>query len=250
MLARHTAAGARTYLTDALGSVVAQTDEDQQPINWYSYSPYGEVATIGNDEQNPVQYTGRENDGAGLYYYRARYYDPVLKRFISEDPIGLGGGINHFAYVEGNPLSMIDPYGLQGQMSRSRGRTPPNPNNGGRTGVFGCLLGCASYIEGDPEAQLSISPSLGGGFMLCSKPRIPDPQPPSCPADEEPQPPKNCGMYDPNCDNSIDPAASFTRGGAGLGLSRNPDGSFCVLIGPFVSAPLISPTINLGGTSE
>ena len=112
MLVRSTAAGARTYLTDALGSVMAQTDEDQTPINWYGYSPYGEVAVVGDDEQSPVQYTGRENDRTGLYYYRARYYDPVLKRFISEDPIGLGGGVNVYAYVDGNPVSFTDPYGL------------------------------------------------------------------------------------------------------------------------------------------
>ena len=38
---------------------------------------------------NPFQYTGRENDATGLYYYRARYYSPTLRRFISEDPLGL-----------------------------------------------------------------------------------------------------------------------------------------------------------------
>ena len=103
----------RTYLTDALGSVIGQTEEDQGAIGWYAYSPYGEVVAIGEDEANPVQYTGRENDATGLYYYRARYYDPVLKRFISEDPIGLGGGINFHAYVGGNPIVNVDPEGLR-----------------------------------------------------------------------------------------------------------------------------------------
>lgn len=62
--------------------------------------------------ENSSQYTGRENDSNGLYFYRARYYDPVLKRFISEDPIGLRGGINSHAYVEGDPVSRSDPEGL------------------------------------------------------------------------------------------------------------------------------------------
>jgi DNA primase catalytic core len=60
----------------------------------------------------PRQYTGRENDGTGLYYYRHRYYSPVLQRFISEDPIKLAGGINTYAYVRGNPVSLTDPLGL------------------------------------------------------------------------------------------------------------------------------------------
>ncbi len=41
---------------------------------------------------------------AGLMYYRARWYDPQQGRFISEDPIGLEGGMNFFAYVENNPV--------------------------------------------------------------------------------------------------------------------------------------------------
>ena len=57
------------------------------------------------------QYTGRENDGTGLYYYRARYYSPELSRFISQDPIGFRGGINQHVYVEGDPISYTDPEG-------------------------------------------------------------------------------------------------------------------------------------------
>ena len=55
---------------------------------------------------------GRENDDTGLYFYRARYYDAVLKRFVWEDPIGLAGGVNTYAYVRGSPLRYIDPMGL------------------------------------------------------------------------------------------------------------------------------------------
>jgi RHS repeat-associated protein len=55
----------------------------------YSYDPFGAVTISGETSDNPFQYTGRENDGTGLYYYRARYYSPELQRFISEDPINL-----------------------------------------------------------------------------------------------------------------------------------------------------------------
>jgi RHS repeat-associated protein len=61
---------------------------------------------------NSVQYTGRENDGTGLHYYRARYYHPRLQRFISEDPIGFGGGEwNLYVYVGNNPIRFNDPAG-------------------------------------------------------------------------------------------------------------------------------------------
>jgi len=75
------------------------------------YEPYGEVSATGSSN-NPYQYTGRENDGTGLYYYRARYYSPSLKRFISEDPMGLAAGLNSYAYVGGNPIAFRDPLGL------------------------------------------------------------------------------------------------------------------------------------------
>jgi RHS repeat-associated protein len=111
VLARYAGSGNRTYLIDALGSVIAQANDTQAIENYYAYTPYGETTALAPDGGNPIQYTARENDGTGLYYYRARYYDPVLKRFISSDPIGLAGGLNTYAYVGGNPLSFTDPTG-------------------------------------------------------------------------------------------------------------------------------------------
>ena len=62
---------------------------------------------------NPYQYTGREADSPGLYYYRARYYSPMIGGFISEDPLTFGGGqLSFYAYVGSDPLGRIDPYGL------------------------------------------------------------------------------------------------------------------------------------------
>ena len=55
-------------------------------------------------------YSGREADASGLIYYRARYYDPA-GYFTQRDPIGLGGGINDYAYVGGEPIGHIDPQG-------------------------------------------------------------------------------------------------------------------------------------------
>ena len=60
----------------------------------------------------------------GLYYYRARYYDPMEGRFISKDPIGFKGGINVYAYVQNNPIDLTDPNGLRGgQTGNANART-------------------------------------------------------------------------------------------------------------------------------
>ena len=69
----------------------------------------------GTTSPNPFQFTGRENDPTGLYYLRARYYNPTWGRFISEDPIGLNG--NLYAYVNNDPLDLVDLLGLFGQSS-------------------------------------------------------------------------------------------------------------------------------------
>ncbi len=103
----------RYYHADALGSIVALTDETGTVRTQYNYSPFGETELIGEPSDNPFQYTGRENDDTGLYYYRARYYSPRLKRFVSEDPIGLlGGDVNYYVYVWNSPLKYTDPEGL------------------------------------------------------------------------------------------------------------------------------------------
>jgi RHS repeat-associated protein len=68
--------------------------------------------------QSGYAFTGREwEPEAGLHYYRARYYDPRIGRFISEDPIGLRAGVNLYAYVLGNPVTAVDPFGLDAETS-------------------------------------------------------------------------------------------------------------------------------------
>src|SRR5205823_3115071 len=113
VFSRAEAAGTRSLLTDALGSVLALTDGAGAVQTAYTYEPFGQTTVSGAASSNPIQYTGRENDGPGLYYYRARYYHPTLQRFISEDPIGfVGGDHNLFDYVQNNPINHVDPSGL------------------------------------------------------------------------------------------------------------------------------------------
>ena len=103
----------RHYVLDALGSVIALTDDSGVVKTTYTYDPFGNVTVSGESSDNPFQYTGRENDGTGLYYYRARYYSPELQRFISEDLIWFNGGsINLYEYVGNNSINSTDPSGL------------------------------------------------------------------------------------------------------------------------------------------
>jgi len=102
-----------SFLPDALGSAIALADTAGSIQTEYTYEPFGRTTATGVSSTNPFQFTGRENDGTGLYYYRARYYHPALQRFISEDPIGFhGGDFNLYAYVANNPVNFLDPYGL------------------------------------------------------------------------------------------------------------------------------------------
>jgi RHS repeat-associated protein len=123
-----------TFLIDALGSTVALTDSSAAVQTSYSYDPYGVTSTSGSAGDNPFQFTGRQNDGTGLYYYRARYYNPAWGRFVSQDPIGFGGGINLYIYARSAPTMNLDVFGLQSSSLPIRIDPPGgfliNPNNG------------------------------------------------------------------------------------------------------------------------
>lgn len=120
---------------DGLNSVSAITDASRNVVQSYSYDSYGlpTPSTI-NGIRNGYAYTGREWDKeAGLYFYRARYYDPMEGRFISKDPIGFkGDNINLFAYVQNEPVNWIDPdgeariKGERGQAGKPSGTNNPN----------------------------------------------------------------------------------------------------------------------------
>jgi RHS repeat-associated protein len=101
------------YHADGLGSITEITDQNGVVVRAYLYDSFGQIADEIGTLATPYAYTGREFDGeSGLYYYRARYYDPAIGRFIRQDPIGLSGGINTYLYVLANPITNTDPSGL------------------------------------------------------------------------------------------------------------------------------------------
>jgi RHS repeat-associated protein len=101
------------YHNDHLGTPKALTD-DTQAVVWQADStPFGTVletvSTVGNPLRFPGQYFDQET---GLHYNYFRDYDPGIGRYTQSDPIGLAGGINTYAYADGNPIRFIDPKGL------------------------------------------------------------------------------------------------------------------------------------------
>ncbi len=109
---RADSSGARSFLADALGSSIALADSTGTLQTQYTFDPFGNTTQGGSSTTNSFAYTGRELDSTGLYFYRARYYNPSLQRFISEDPIGFTGGIDKYAYAMNNPTNSTDRSGL------------------------------------------------------------------------------------------------------------------------------------------
>jgi RHS repeat-associated protein len=132
----------------------------------YAYSAYGETAVLGPDGGNALRYTGREDDGNGLFYYRARYYDPVLKRFVSEDPIGLEAGPNFYAYVNGDPVSFIDPLGLATLSVGVRGSFFYGGAGGTVGGSFGFSTCGQVCVQIQTCGRLGAGASIGAGATV------------------------------------------------------------------------------------
>jgi RHS repeat-associated protein len=105
-----------SYHADVLGSVASLTDHSGGVAQRYNYDAFGMAAGQRTDAENPIGFTGREWDSStGLYYYRARYYDPMLGRFLMPDPhagmlLDLGT-LNRYSYVGNDPVNFVDPLG-------------------------------------------------------------------------------------------------------------------------------------------
>jgi RHS repeat-associated protein len=104
------------YHFDATGHTVAVTDNSKTIVNAYAYTPFGILASKEEIIEQPFKFVGQfgvMTEDNGWYYMRARYYDPEMGRFISEDPLGFDGGdVNLYAYALNNPVMFIDPLGL------------------------------------------------------------------------------------------------------------------------------------------
>ncbi len=165
------------YQTDALGSTLALTDATGAAQTTYTYEPFGKTTAVGASS-SAFQYTGRENDGTGLYYYRARFYSSTLQRFVSEDPIEFdGNSINLYVYVLNDPVDFADPTGLvntaqcgkcPGPMKKCIGKArvlKGNPNLIGKQGAFPGIKVAANSAAVIPQqfgvAKSTLTPLAG-----------------------------------------------------------------------------------------
>jgi len=104
------------YVKDGLGSVTALTNDAGSVVHEYKYAAFGKIVSESGDSvENPFTYTSRELEKeSGMYFYRARFYDPHAGKFLNEDPIGLNGkDYNLFRYVKNNPENFRDPWGFE-----------------------------------------------------------------------------------------------------------------------------------------
>ncbi len=129
-----------SYHADNLGSIRLLTDSAGLVVNGYDYDGFGNLEpTTVESVVNPYTYASRELDGeSGLYFYRARYLDASIGRFLSQDPAGfLGGNTNLYLYVNNNPLNFVDPLGQFPYLSY-------NKLNSITSAAISCIAGIAT----------------------------------------------------------------------------------------------------------
>ena len=123
LISRISAAGVASYYHfDTRGSTIALTDAAGTVTDKYAYDPFGNLTNSQGTTSNPFKYVGQYgvmDEGNGLHYIRARYYDAQIGRFINKDPkMGNdqdGQSLNRYAYAQNNPVRFVDVSGFSRQ---------------------------------------------------------------------------------------------------------------------------------------
>ncbi len=211
------------YLLDQLGSVLGLTDAGGSVVATYRYDPWGNVISSTGTLINPLRFTAREYDAeSGLYFYRARYYDPQAGRFISRDPSGIKGGLNLYAYVRNNPIDRRDPRGL-------------GDINWKEVGMNVCagLIAAVGIITGATPISDSDFP----------EPPRPTSERPASEAEPEPKPNPNEGEAESNPDDSSSfslPDVDWTSIGVGIAIGS------AIGIGILLAPEITIPALGAG----
>jgi len=118
------------------------------------YTPFGQVHSITGTATNNQRFPGQYADAeTGFNYNYFRDYDPTTGRYIESDPIGLGGGLNTYAYVKNNPVKMIDAKGLCPDCTQAKPlqANTSKCNNYQNKRYLGASLKCFCKCAGDSK---------------------------------------------------------------------------------------------------
>ncbi|MGD1078911.1 MAG: RHS repeat-associated core domain-containing protein [Candidatus Sulfotelmatobacter sp.] len=151
------------YDGDALGSVTSLSNSTGVLANLYTYDTFGNITTSTGTLTNPFHFTGRDADSeSNLYYYRTRYYDPTIGRFLSEDLARFGAGQDFYAYVRNNPARFKDPSGLIGIDGSC---SCPDNKNAIQAATPLAIAGAAGIS--DPKLRDCVLNHLNNGTVKC-----------------------------------------------------------------------------------
>jgi len=148
--------GTRYYLTDALGSILSDITNAAGGASLKGnqlFGPYGKGRSFNGDINTAKGFTGQYNDGTGLDYYNARYYDTKVGMFLSADIVqGNAQGMGPYAYVAGNPETLTDP---SGQMFVTAGDGGGGGDKTGQGGGVDKTGGIEGTSAGPPPSLFS-----------------------------------------------------------------------------------------------
>jgi RHS repeat-associated protein len=142
----------QAYHYDLRGSTVALTEVSGTVVDRFQYSAFAQLVEQEGTSNTPFLYNGRDGvmtDTNGLYYMRARYYSPEIRRFVNQDPVFLGTvakgqTLNRYAYVTGQPIDHTDPLGLYSQEDLYNTDIMQTKYNPKEEGVVGFIDHCNS----------------------------------------------------------------------------------------------------------
>lgn len=159
---------------DGLGNIAALSDESGLPVMRFEYTAYGMTTASGTLSADVYRYAyvAREYEPeTGIYFLRARYYDPLIGRFLSEDPIEFSGGLNFYAYTKNNPINFSDPYGLlvTGTFDPDTGKVTVTDDD---TGETASAIAFSGGTYQDEKGNLYVfDPIPDGEYTITREPR-------------------------------------------------------------------------------